>query len=141
MLFAVISLNLNAQNNSNLKNNQQENTTYVIENVNIIPMTKENKVIENATVVIKENKIFTINGSIPENATTIDGTDKWLIPGLIDMHVHTLADGSPFVIYPTKGPLVSYNTQYNMTPYIANGVTTVFDLGAEQNISGNEMKL
>lgn len=141
ILFAVISLNLNAQNNSNLKNNQQENTTYVIENVNIIPMTKENKVIENATLVIKKNKIFTINGSIPENATTIDGTDKWLIPGLIDMHVHTLADGSPFVLYPTKGPLVSYNTQYNMIPYIANGVTTVFDLGARTEHFGQRNEI
>ncbi len=141
MLFAVISLNLNAQNNSNLKNDQQENTTYAIENVNIIPMTKENKVIENATVVIKENKIFTINGSIPKSATTIDGTGKWLIPGLIDMHVHTLADGSPFVLYPTKGPLVSYNTQNNMTPYIANGVTTIFDLGARTEHFGQRNEI
>ena len=105
MLFAVISFNLNAQNNSNLKNNQQENITYAIKNVNVIPMTKKNKVIENATVVIKENKIFSINDSIPENATIIDGTNKWLIPGLIDMHVHNLADG-PYKSYPTKGPAI-----------------------------------
>lgn len=141
MLLAVISFNLNAQNNSNFKNNLQEITTYAIKNVNVIPMTKENKVIENATVVVKENKIFSINNSIPENATIIDGTDKWLIPGLIDMHVHTLADGSPFVIYPTKGPLVSYNTQYNMTPYIANGVTTVFDLGARTEHFGQRNEI
>ncbi|MFD2567697.1 amidohydrolase family protein [Pseudotenacibaculum haliotis] len=141
LLFTVISFNLNAQNNSKLKNNQQENITYAIRNVNIIPMTKENKVIEKATVLIKENKIHSINKPIPKNATIIDGKDKWLIPGLIDMHVHTLADGSPFVIYPTKGPLVSFNTQYNLTPYIANGVTTVFDLGARPEHFGQRNEI
>lgn len=141
MLLAVISFNLNAQNNSNLESKKQNNITYVIKNVNIVPMTKENKVIENATVLIKENKIHSINKSIPKNATIIDGTNKWLIPGLIDMHVHTLADGSPFVIYPTKGPLVSYNTQYNMIPYIANGVTTVFDLGARTEHFGQRNEI
>lgn len=141
MLFAIISFNLNAQNNSNLKSNKQKEITYVIKNVNVIPMTQENKVIENATVVIKENKIYSINKSIPKNSTIIDGTDKWLIPGLIDMHVHTLSDGTPFVIYPTKGPLVSFNTQYNMTPYIANGVTTVFELGARPENIGQRNEI
>ncbi|MUU78934.1 amidohydrolase family protein [Winogradskyella endarachnes] len=141
ILFTVVSFNLNAQNNSTLKSNRQNNVTYVIKNVNIIPMTKENKVIENATVVIKENKIHSINKSIPENSVIIDGMNKWLIPGLIDMHVHTLADGSPFVIYPTKGPIVSYNTQYNMTPYIANGVTTVFDLAARTEHFGQRNEI
>ena len=141
MLFVIISYNLKAQNNSNLKPNEQKNVIYVIKNVNVIPMTKENKVIENATVVIKGNKIYSINKSIPENSIIIDGRDKWIIPGLIDMHVHTLADGSPFVIYPTKGPVVSYNTQYNLTPYIANGVTTVFDLGARPEHFGQRNEI
>ena len=61
MLFVIISYNLKAQNNSNLKPNEQKNVIYVIKNVNVIPMTKENKVIENATVVIKGNKIYSIN--------------------------------------------------------------------------------
>ncbi len=134
-LLIVICYNLNAQNNNS------ENNIYAIKNINIIPMTKENKVIENATVLIKENKIYAINKQIPENAKIIDGIDKWLIPGLIDMHVHTLADGSPFVIYPTKGPLVSFNTQYNMTPYIANGVTTVFELGARTEHFGQRNEI
>lgn len=141
VLFAVISFNLNAQNNSQLKTNQQENVTYVIKNVNIIPMTLKNKVIENATVVIKENKIHSINKPIPKNATIIDGTDKWLIPGLIDMHVHNLASSSPFVIYPTKGPLVNYDTQDLMTLYVANGVTTVFELSARPEHIGQRNEI
>jgi len=70
----------------------QEHQVFVIKNVNIIPMTKENRILENATVVIENKKIVSINESIPANAKTIDGTGKWLIPGLIDMHVHTNAD-------------------------------------------------
>ncbi|TJY33981.1 amidohydrolase [Pontimicrobium aquaticum] len=114
---------------------------YAIKNVNIIPMTTKNTVIKNATVVIKEHKIYSINKSIPKNATIIEGKNKWLIPGLIDMHVHTLSDGTPFVMYPTKGPLVSFNTQYNMTPYIANGVTTVFELGARPEHIGQRNEI
>jgi imidazolonepropionase-like amidohydrolase len=121
-LFAVISFSLNAQNNS--QRHLQEDTTYVINNVNIIPMTEGNKIIEDATVVIKENKIYSINNkSIPENSIVIEGKGKWLIPGLIDMHVHNLASSSPWVLYPTKGPLVNYDTQALMTLYVTNGST------------------
>lgn len=141
ILIVTINFNLNAQNNSNSNLSTQKEVTYVIKNVNVIPMTKENKIIENATVVIRENKIYAINKSTPKNATIIDGTDKWLIPGLIDMHVHTLSDGAPFVMYPTKGPLVSFNTQYNMTPYIANGVTTVFELSARPENIGQRNEI
>ncbi|WP_103068528.1 amidohydrolase family protein [Aquimarina sediminis] len=114
---------------------------YAIKNVTIISMTENNKVIENATVVIQNKIIQSINGSIPTNAKTIDGTGKWLIPGLIDMHVHTLAEGAPFVIYPTKGPIVSFNTQNIMTPYIANGVTTIFELSARPENIGQRNEI
>ncbi|BDD05493.1 amidohydrolase [Aureibacter tunicatorum] len=91
-------------------------------------MTEDNKVIENSTVVIKGNKIHSINESTPKNSTIIDGKGKWLIPGLIDMHVHNLSNGSFSKGYPTRGATLSFNTQNLMTPYIASGVTTVFEL-------------
>ncbi|MDO6675602.1 amidohydrolase family protein [Tenacibaculum sp. 1_MG-2023] len=91
-------------------------------------MTENNNVIENATVVIHNNKIKSINDSISSEATIIHGKDKWLIPGLIDMHVHTLSNGSFSQGYATRGSTVNFNTQNLMIPYIANGVTTVFEL-------------
>ncbi|WP_115901636.1 amidohydrolase family protein [Tenacibaculum gallaicum] len=127
LLLTVSFLLFNCVKNSNPEV-QKENNTYVIKNVNIIPMTKSNNVIENATVVIHENIIQSINDSIPSEATIIDGKGKWLIPGLIDMHVHTLSNGSFSQGYPTRGSTVSFNTQNLMTPYVANGVTTVFEL-------------
>ncbi|WP_417785008.1 amidohydrolase family protein [Tenacibaculum sp.] len=127
LLLSVSFFLLNCTKNNKTKI-EKGNNTYVIKNVNVIPMTKNSDVIENATVVIHNNKIESINNSIPPEATIIDGEDKWLIPGLIDMHVHTLSNGSFSQGYATRGSTVNFNTQNLMTPYIANGVTTVFEL-------------
>lgn len=117
-----------------------QNTIYAIKNVALIPMTTPNTVIENATVVIQDDVIQSINGSIPPEAQIIDGTGKWLLPGLIDMHVHNLADG-PYLSYPTKGPAVHFDTQNFMTLYIANGVTTVFELSARAEHIGQRNEI
>lgn len=53
--------------------------------------------------------------AIPENAQVIDGTGKFLIPGLWDMHVHTVFKGLPETYFPM---------------FIANGVTGVRDMAA-----------
>lgn len=108
--------------------NQQ--ALWAIKNVHILPMTMENKVIENATILIKGNRIVSINKSIPDSATIIDGKGKWLIPGLIDMHVHTPTDGHFNTNYPTRAAAIFTHTQDIMTPYVANGVTTLFELNA-----------
>src|SRR2546426_12328437 len=48
--------------------------------------------IKNAAIVIENGKIRDIgprgNVRIPANVRTIDAKDKWVIPGLIDAHVH-----------------------------------------------------
>lgn len=113
---------------------------YAIKNVNIITMTHDHKVIENATIVIKDTKILTINQPIPHEAIVIDAKGKWLIPGLIDMHVHNLVDG-PYISYPTKGPAVHFNTQNLMSLYVANGVTTVFELSARAEHIGQRNEI
>lgn len=108
--------------------NNQENKTFALYNVNVIPMTADNEVIKNTTVVIVDNKISAIGGKIPNDAMIIDGEGKWLIPGLIDMHVHNLVDGSPGNNYPTKGASIFFDNQDTMLLYVANGVTTIFEL-------------
>lgn len=109
-------------------------SVYVIKNVNIIPMTLINKVVENATVVIIDSQIHAINGDIPQHATVIEGEGKWLIPGLIDMHTHGMADVNFKQNSPTKGANFFVDTQDVMTPFIANGVTAIFDLKARGEI-------
>lgn len=81
-----------------------------IKNVNIIPMTLGNRLIEDATIVIRGNKILSINEFVPNSAETVDGKGRWLIPGLIDMHVHTPTDGHFNTTYPTRAAAI-FNTQ------------------------------
>ncbi|QXU42136.1 amidohydrolase family protein [Pedobacter sp. D749] len=90
----------------------------------------ESKIISNATVIIKNKKIFSINQPVPDKAKVINGKGKWLIPGLIDMHVHNLADINLSSSYPTKGATIFTDTQDFMLLYVVNGVTTAFELNA-----------
>ena len=108
--------------------NNEENKTIALTNVNVIPMTVDNEIIKSTTVVIVDNRISAIGGKIPNDAMIIDGEGKWLIPGLIDMHVHNLVDGSPGNNYPTKGASIFFDNQDVMLLYVANGVTTTFEL-------------
>lgn len=85
---------------------------------------------QNATVTISNGKILAINETAPDTAITIDGKGKWLIPGLIDMHVHTLTDGHFNTNYPTRTASIFTSTQDIMTPFVANGVTTIMDLNS-----------
>ncbi len=87
----------------------------VVVNVNVIPMTSDAVVA--AQTVIVDNGVIVALGSvdeipIPEDATVIDGTDRYLMPGLAEMHAHVPAASS--------GELDRY-----FSLYVANGVTTI----------------
>lgn len=109
--------------------------------MNIIPMTVENTIIENATVVVQGGRIVSINEQVPETAQVIDGKGKWLIPGLIDMHIHGLADINFGSTYPTKGATFFVDNQDVMTLYVANGVTTILDLNARVDNFGQRNQI
>lgn len=69
----------------------QNKTDWAITHVNVVPMDRE-VILEDRTVVIRDGRIAEIAPaeeiSIPNTASAIDGTGKYLLPGLIDMHVH-----------------------------------------------------
>ena len=117
--------------------------TYIT-NVTIADVEKQ-KLIPNQTVVVTNDLISNIQSSkkvkIPANATVIDGTGKYLFPGLTDAHIHFFQNGGlytrPDVI--DLRQYVSYeeeiaNTKKNMEDklrrYLQNGITTVYDVGA-----------
>jgi imidazolonepropionase-like amidohydrolase len=60
-------------------------------NVNVVPMTSET-VVKGQTVLVEGRKIVTIAGvdtvPIAKDTVVIDGTDRFLIPGLSEMHAH-----------------------------------------------------
>jgi hypothetical protein len=90
--------------------------TLVIKNVSVINM-KDSIVKKNQTVTIQGNKIISasIKALIPKSATIIDGKGKYLIPGLWDMHAHTLTDR---------------RYEYSFPLLIANGITGVREMGS-----------
>ncbi|WP_395375180.1 amidohydrolase family protein [Marinicella sp. W31] len=104
------------------------NQTFAVTNVNVITMKQDSEILRNATVVIQNKKILNINGNTPADALLIDGRNKWLIPGLIDMHVHTNADVNFKGNKPTQGATFFMDTQDVMTTYVTNGVTTILEL-------------
>src|SRR5439155_9264993 len=76
--------------------------------VSVVPMDRE-VVLPDQTVIVEGDRISSIapNGSvpIPAGASRIDASGKYLLPGLIDMHVHV--------------------RERDLTAYVANGITSV----------------
>lgn len=91
--------------------------TVAIRNVNVIPMDTE-RVLANQTVIIKDGLIAEIGPKvkIPKGANVIDGTGKYLIPGLADMHTHLMSDDAEFP---------KSIAEDELKVMIANGVTTI----------------
>ncbi len=68
----------------------------VIHSVNVIPMNNE-RILANQSVLIRNGKIETILATTStqfENALVIDGKDKYLLPGLTEMHAHVPPSGN-----------------------------------------------
>jgi imidazolonepropionase-like amidohydrolase len=97
-----------------------------------------------ATVVISGERIVTVgpraSTTVPAGATRIDGKGKWLIPGMIDGHVHffqsgnlyTRPDGADFnAVVPYAQEVARNKARLPVTfkVWIASGVTSVIDIG------------
>ena len=65
--------------------------TVAIVNVNLIPMTSET-VIEAQTVIVSDGYVAAIGDvetvRAPEDAIVVDRTDRFLMPGFVEMHAH-----------------------------------------------------
>src|SRR5579862_4346369 len=98
-------------------------TLTAIVHVNIVDVKNE-KIISDKTVILKNDKIEKIgsNLKLPPGIKIIQGKDKFLIPGLWDMHNHNMDDESSVVTDSTMTPLL-----------IANGITGVRDMFALNN--------
>ncbi len=62
-----------------------------IVDVTLIPMDRE-RALSRQTVLIRGDRIADVTSAqqakVPENCTTIDGRHRYLIPGLVDSHIH-----------------------------------------------------
>ena len=90
-----------------------ETTAFV--NVQVVPMD-DDRLLGGQTVVVSEGRIVAVGPvddvPIPDGARVVDGTDRYLMPGLAEMHAHVPdADSS--------------NIDRYFSLYVANGVTTI----------------
>jgi hypothetical protein len=78
--------------------------------VNVVPMDTE-RVLVDQTVLVRGDRIVAVgpNVVLPRDATVIDLTGRWVIPGLADMHVHV-------------------NDEYDLPLLLAAGVTTAVNM-------------
>ncbi len=93
---------------------------YAITNVTAITMGDGDPVLEEQTVVIR-GAVIEVMGpsaqtSVPDSAIVIDGTGRFLFPGLTDMHTHV-----------TVGSASAAADQG--LSFVANGVTTILNMG------------
>ena len=82
-------------------------------NVNVVPMDSE-RVLGNQTVLVEQGRIRRLGSAsevrVPAGVTTVDGSGKYLMPGLAEMHGHMPGGDVEEMV---------------MFLYVANGVTTV----------------
>lgn len=85
--------------------------------VNVVPMDSE-RVLRGQTVIVEGAQVTAVGlveaVPVPEGAEVIYGEGRWLVPGLVDMHVHVREGDLP--------------------RYIASGVTTVRDMAGVDSV-------
>jgi imidazolonepropionase-like amidohydrolase len=85
--------------------------------VNVVPMDVE-RVLLSQTVIVNGDHVETIGPvdevAVPADAEIVYGRGRWLVPGLVDMHVHIRAVDLP--------------------RYVENGITTVRDLAGLDSV-------
>lgn len=102
----------------------------VIRNVTLIDGTGRPP-LPGATVVVQGNRIASVSTqpvAPPAGATVIDGTGKYLTPGLMDVHVHLRGGGDRRAAQPVTAEQERQGIRALHT-YLYAGVTTIYDAG------------
>ena len=117
--------------------------TYIT-NVTVVDV-KNKKLVPAQTVTFINNKITQIQSAkkvkVPQNATVIDGSNQYLMPGMTDGHVHFFQSGGLYarpdaidlrkqMPYETEIAWVHNNMEDFLRRYTKSGITTVVDVGA-----------
>jgi len=112
----------------------------VIKNVNVVDV-ENGKILSGKDVTIADGMIQSIEKSKRKiTADHIDGTNKYLIPGLIDAHMHLFQSGGLYtrpdainlqhiVPYNTERQWLYEKTEDILRRYLSQGITSVIDIG------------
>lgn len=112
-----------------------------IEHVTVLPMTVDGSMLRDQTVTIRNGRIAGIESSnvarVAVDVKQIDGTGKYLMPGLTDAHVHLENDRiSRLFLHNPSIPTGTTRTKDIFLPYVANGVLQLIDLSATSETVG-----
>lgn len=115
-----------------------QDASYAFLNVTVVPMDEE-RVITDQTVVVRDDRIVAIGPAseitVAEGAVTIDGTGRYLMPGLAEMHAHVPPVQRGSEDWPDRD-----NLEDILFLYIANGITSIRGmLGASYQLELREM--
>jgi imidazolonepropionase-like amidohydrolase len=114
----------------------------LIKNATILTVTKGK--LENTDLLLQNGKIAQIgkNLTAPTGATVIDATGKYVMPGIIDPHSHSMADaineGSLSVTSMVRIRDVLNPEDVNIYRQLAGGVTTINVLHGSANTIGGQ---
>ncbi len=101
--------------------------TVALTNVRVITMDDERSVLENATIIVRRNRISEIgtNVAVPADVRVFDLAGHTVIPGLVDAHAHAAGQLAPTHLVEQRLP--------GITAALAHGVTTLYELyGSEE---------
>jgi imidazolonepropionase-like amidohydrolase len=101
-------------------------STLAITHINVIDATGSPPKAD-MTVIVKDGHIVALGKSdavhAPAGAKTVDGSGKYLIPGLWDMHVHQVF-----------GDWLPRDEKVVLPLFVANGITGVRDMGGDLDV-------
>lgn len=118
--------------------------TVWVTNVTIVD-TKTAKLLPSMTVILKGERIekvlkYNKKNIAPDSIKVIDGTGKYLMPGMVDGHIHFFQSGGLYTrpdglnlgriySYEKDQQWIKNNMNDLMRRYLACGITTVIDVG------------
>lgn len=107
--------------------------TIAILNVNVLTMEDEDILRLNQTVVI-ENGVITLvapagEQNLPANAILLDGSGRYLMPGLVDTHTHLATNVIELLGLGADSQEIEQAGRNQLDLYLAKGVTSLFNLG------------
>ena len=102
----------------------------VIKNANVFD-GESGSLVENATVVVSENKIISVGATIevPADAKEIDADGRFLMPGLIDGHSHLSIIAAPRELQDMHWDEIGARMAVRAEETLMRGFTSVRDLG------------
>jgi imidazolonepropionase-like amidohydrolase len=96
---------------------------------------KSDQPLSNPTIIVRQGKIVDVNfnHSIPDSAIVIELKGQTVLPGLMDVHTHLLADGGDYDkdLYGNSPAYRALRAVMHLRTALNNGITTLRDVCSE----------